>query len=255
MMMTGNGAARVGRSVCLGLLGMMLACAHQSPGVVKSGATDPTAERGSVLSFSERAGTEADAGTVRMLVSGQFLRIDEGPDSQDFVLYDRKQDKAWNVVAEDRSVLLIHAPQTTGAVIKPDWQIETEASHALGLAGLPNGTRSSYVRLSLAGQTCLHQVTADLFPRELELWREYQLLLSRYSRQAADGGLSDQIVEADACRTAIKQLDPATPLSGGFPLREWNDAGYQRFLMDFRNGVVLDPVLFTIPAEYLLYQR
>jgi hypothetical protein len=202
---------------------------------------------GVVLLFNEKRQHEPE-GLVRMLVTRDFLRIDAGKEEDDFLLFDRNSRAIYNVVVDDETVLeVINKDQKIDSNKPLVWRVEQEQSHAVMSRG--GQTKSEYRRYFVNDQDCRSVVSvADLLPEALEALREYRLALAKELNK----GLQYQ-ESGDDCYLAINVIEPGRHLQYGFPIREWDEQGYQRFLNDYKLGIMIPKRLFTLPKSYNRY--
>jgi len=203
-------------------------------------ALPPSDNKGMVLLLSEipEGGKETP---VRMLINAAFLRIDHGPESHHYTLFDRQQKMIYQV-AEDQS---IHTIKNRAMTIKPtqaiQWQIESQPSSAL--MRTQNPAQATHVKQSLNGNACYHVIVVDgLLNDALAILREYYTVLAgELSHSYAPDETPDAL-----CWAAINIFTPLQRFAAGFPMREWG-AGYQRFLMDYRLDVEIPDNMFRLP--------
>ncbi len=227
--------------LCL-ILAALSACATSQQSL-QQGVVEAT-----LLVFNEkRPGEEAQI--LRMAIGEDFIRIDNGPGSEDFLLFDGRKQVLYNVVAEDQSILVIDPAAALPAGGPVNWQDDREKSHALIRRDDTNALVAEYHHLSLEGRSCYHVVSADLLPQVLPMLRDYQKLLAR--------DLAARMTSADdeesRCFNAIRIHDYARNLAYGMPIREWDNRGYQRFLVDYKPRIRLEEVHYRLPAGYRHY--
>lgn len=238
------------KSIVLLLSSIMLltACAQQQIRHEPVSVAEP--DKGWVILFQEKRPFEDD-GPVRMSVTQKFLRLDDGKDSSDFVLFDRTAKIIYNVVHDDKSTLVIRERK----IVMPDrpayeWTVEKTKSNALMRSGDKNETNAMYYEYSINNTRCYSVVSVEaMLPEVLQAMREY--------RQVLGGELARSYMQSDEpsvlCDAAVNIIEPQKVYETGFPIREWNDFGYQRFVMDYRWDVVFKKNLFVLPSGYTQY--
>ncbi len=180
---------------------------------------------------------------VRMIVTRRYLRIDDGVDEGDFLLFDRRARRISTVNREDRTVLdLQPAPQTPDPAARPALGERREDS-----ADMPSfqGRRPVYMRYLAGGTTCRQVIAVPgVYPEWVAAMGEYLTVLA------------DQQVltlyrippeERSDCMLANLIYAPTRHLRAGFPLREWDDRGRLRQLTGVERRAV-DAALFELPA-------
>jgi len=204
-------------------------------------------EKGTVLWYAEQE-PGIDPYRVRYMVSGDFVRSDEGSDEGGFVLLDRSEQQIYSVVPENRTILQIDGrgdlPQ-----VPPGLSIEIERSadeKAPRLAGevpvtleLISNRELCYSAVIVPGHLEQARTALREFARALAVQqsrtlaatpREYQTpcFLSRYL-YATDFHLQQ-----------------------GIPLADWSQQGHRRELLDYQTGVELDAGLFELPDGFAM---
>jgi len=202
---------------------------------------------GWVLWFEEKLANEP-GGTVRMLITEDYLRVDNGDEADDFLLYDRQKKIIYNVVVEDETIMELNNSLPEGT-IHPEltWRIEQEKSYAQTSR---RGEQKSEFRRYFINETACRSVVSisDLLPEVLDALREYRVALSGELSRGLQYQPSDK-----PCYLGINVLEPIRHLRPGFPVREWDDFGYQRFLKDYQTGIIMPARLFELPPSYNRY--
>ncbi len=205
------------------------------------------APRATLLEFSEQeSGGEPYA--TRMLVTDNYLRIDDGLGGDGFILLDRPARTIYSVSHPDKTVLVI-APR------KIELAPPAVFEHAVERDNEPypqvSGRPVRRYTLSTNKQRCLEVFAADgLLPGALAALREYQDILA--GEQALAAARRPKELQDD-CALADDVFQPARHLAFGFPVKQIDSAGKARDLADFRTDVAVEPGLFELPAGYRRY--
>jgi len=199
-----------------------------------------------VLTFMEREGGAEVFVTTRMLVTPQFLRIDDGEGTADFVLYDRSARVIYSSTADTRSILVVPAAAVD---IEPPVALtnEVETFQPDGNPS-PVGEKVRGLRLRTNGQTCWELVVADGVADDARraLAEFARALAGEHARVLA---LTPPDLRS-ACGMANDVFDPARQYADGFPVRSKDMRGNQRLLTAVQNAVSVDPALFELPSGY-----
>lgn len=186
---------------------------------------------------------------TRMLVTPDFVRIDDGDDAGDFVLYDRNTQIVQSVAHADRSVLkIVRRPVTVPVpdVFELDEQAEQDPQ-----APTIDGKAPVHHRFSTNGKTCYEVIAVA------GLLEDARLAMIEYARTlAGEQALNLEKTPPeyrDDCMLSNLVFAPERHLEAGFPIREWDDRGYERALIDFKTDASFDAALFRIPADYSSY--
>ena len=197
-----------------------------------------------VLTFEEQE-EGVEPYPLRMIVTKGFLRMDDGPGSKSYLLYDRATRVIYNVNADDRTVLVIEdRNKAKPAGEKPALEITDRDTSDMPTM---KSQKPVHKTLSTAGKRCYDVVAIPgLMPDVVDAMRGYLLALS--SQQAENIDKTPEEMR-DPCMMANLIHYPARHLDFGFPLREWDYRGFVRELVDFGNEKV-DSGLFTVTSGY-----
>lgn len=214
-----------------------------SPG---SGAdTDARADETVTLLLFEEQETGTGLYPVRMLVNDRYLRIDEGEYEGDFLLYNRATRKISSVSHEEQSILIIEG--TEAKVGRPDFSIEVEVNDSGDIPAIA-GIAPSRLTISVDGDNCFYAVVAPgLMEGAVKALIEYQMVLSQRQQAALNTMPTDRVTP---CFLTRYVYGLALHLKAGFPLREWDDAGYLRVLMNFEEKYPAPEGIFSLPVGY-----
>ncbi len=183
---------------------------------------------------------------VRMLMNDRFLRIDEGEDAGDFVLYDRAEGKISSLVHESRTILTLQGagplPETPEALqLQIHEAVDTEAPKVAG--------RSVHAfAMEAEGTLCLEAYTVP------GLLVDAARMLSDYAQVLASGQARDQERTPESMRTpcylARYLYAPAAQLGQGIAIQEQDYAGWGRSLVDYQEDLAEREEWFLLPSDY-----
>lgn len=185
----------------------------------------------------------------RLLVSSEYLRMDDGRDGGDYLLYDRRKRHIHSVSRQDRSILFISYRDID---IKPPIVLDLDLARSHDeQAPLVSGLPSENIVLSVNGKQC-HTVVAvaGLLPEVNQALREYRLTLA--GEQAANLPKTPAEFQSH-CMLAEMIFAPTRHLDYGFPILEWDYRGYRRALIDFKKSVHVDSKLFQLPSGFRIF--
>lgn len=207
----------------------------------------PQAQAGSLLWYEEQE-AGIDAYPVRILVVPGYLRMDDGQDDGDFLLFDRNNRRVFSINHEDRSILVIEpvAPGT-GPAPPPDLELGVQqiVDESTPLVA---GKQPEMYRFTAAGETCLEAVVVPgLLPQAVQALSEYSRLLAE-RQQAMLENTPEEF--RTPCFLSRHVHAAGRQLEQGLPIQEWDSSGYRRQLTDFRDKVPVNPELFELPAGY-----
>ncbi len=193
---------------------------------------------------------EAESGVapynVRMLVTERYIRIDDGPDASDFVLYDHAENRVYSVLPDNRQIFVVepmgsYISASADLALREEY-VEDEDMPAI--AGIP----TRYFRFFADDRLCYHVVAADGFlPEVSEMLVAYQNLLATQQQEVRE---VTPLELQTPCFLANYLYVPETYMSKGFPVRQWDATGYRRSLENVEVDYHVDADLFLLPDSY-----
>lgn len=185
---------------------------------------------------------------TRMLHNSKYLRIDDGEGSSDYVLFDREARTIYSVTGATRSILIVEEREMDA---EPPFKLDLKETHIEPKEAFPEveGREPLHYRLDANGEECSHVVAVDgLMPEGVEAMRELGQVL------AGDSAATFSQIPADlhdACEMAANTFAPDRHLQFGFPIQEWDESGYSRYLQDYDVAYVPEEEnLFSLPEDY-----
>ncbi len=186
----------------------------------------------------------------RVLVTAAYMRMDEGGDSDNFVLFDRKQRTIYSVTHDDETVFVIPerpvAIESPDPIARSDNQLETDAS-------MPTvaGHTLSHHQLLVNAKPCQEVVAArGLLSGAVEAISEFRTVLAGEHARILPSIPADV---RDPCDLALNIFAPTWQMSFGLPVQIWNEGGDSQALVDFNPAAQLDETLFVLPEGYKRY--
>lgn len=228
----------------LGLTMAMLGTACSQSNAPPANQTKQTADVSIVLYEEQEAGI--DPYPVRILVSPEYVRFDDGYDESDFVLLDRDSRTLFSVIHENHSVLEIRNHPFSGS-LPPDITLtedRIEDDNAPTIAGkqplhiryLANAT-PCYQTISVSG--LLKNAVAGLI--------EYETALGE--RQLGNLQSVPDTMQTP-CFLSRYAYAPERHYAHGLPVQIWDETGFSRSLTDFHENEKVAAVLFEVPDSY-----
>lgn len=196
---------------------------------------------------------ESEAGIApyptRMLVSADFLRVDDGENAGSYILFDRATRQVHSVSADSRTIMTI---EPRAVDIEPPFELELSTRKMGSLKDAPpiGARQPKHYRLDANGQECYHVVAVEgLMPEAVAALREFHRVLAADSAATFASRPADL---HDACDMAASTFAPTRHLAFGFPIQEWDTKGYTRSLVNYDAAFVPSEAggAFTLPADY-----
>ncbi len=231
-----------------GVLGIV-GCATEAPRS-EDVPVDP-AKLGVALLYAEKESASDPENGIRIYVNAEFLRIDDLSAPNDFILFDRKTRTIYNAVGAEKSVSIISPVPVTAKPPIPIVFTEEKHESAAITRGAEN-TKGYFYKFFANGEPCYNVVVAENYlPDVVDAFAEFRKTLAGEHATTLGNLPPDRL---DACDLALNVFYPTYYLQFGFPVREWNDKGYSKFLREAQRGVLIDPALLKIPADYARYR-
>jgi len=199
----------------------------------------------SVVTYMEReAGT--DTYPVRILVTPDYVRYDDGYDESDYALLDRRSRTLYSVAHENASVLVIEnhpvSDPLPAELSLTEERIEDNDAPAIA------GKQPQHVKYLANGTPCYQAVSAaGLMDEAVAGMAEYATALGERQR-----GSMQSVPETMQTPCFLSRYVYATArhYSHGLPVQLWDEAGFYSSLTDFNAGGTVPATLFEVPDDY-----
>ncbi len=184
---------------------------------------------------------------MRYLLTRKYMRIDNGQQTGDYILFDRKHKKIFSINHDDKTILVINNNHWE----KPVFKFQTKILQNK-LLQAPEVSGQSMVDYWVKADDKLcsrFQLLPEKFRQEMKVFHEYQKVLSGQQVKS----IRHTPVEMQTPCFLVDQVynDGAYYLEG-LPVQEWHSRGYAKFLKDYKQEKV-NPELFLLPDGYKEY--
>lgn len=199
-----------------------------------------------MLTFSEQEPLVENPYQTRVLVTADFLRMDDGGADDDFVLLDRKSRTIYSVSHEDQRVVVVKDRKVSSKA--PETFVHrTEEGDTIGapdIDGKPVHLYRFYTNETMCFE--VYAVPGFLLDAVAAMTQFAEVLAGQHdlTRESMPAELQT------ACDLANTIYEPARYLSKGFPIRQRDDIGRVRTLLDVKKNIKIHPELFVIPDKY-----
>lgn len=186
----------------------------------------------------------------RILVTADHVRMDDGVDEGDYLIFDRKSSLISSVSHGDRTVFEI--PQRKISQ-KPPMPLERrseqlEVSDAPKIAGKSPQQHQLYVNDAL----CYSVVSVPgLMGDTVQALRDFRQVLAGEHARVLPTMPADM---QQPCDLALHTFHPDWQLQFGLPIQEWDETGNGQMLMDYKLSFKVDKTLFNLPESYKHYR-
>jgi len=216
--------------------------------LVLAGLTACTEQNGPVkvtaLYFMEQErGTESSR--TRMLVTSDFLRIDDNADGNNFLLFNRRDGAIYTSTEATSRILVIKPKKVERAPPFPlNHRVERDKTELPPVAG----KKVTHYRLLTNDQLCYELSAAEgLLPQALQAMREYREALAGEQARSLDWTPKEML---SPCGIANNIFVPVRHLVHGFPIQIQEMTGRSRALVDYKIDFEVDRKLFELPSSY-----
>lgn len=184
---------------------------------------------------------------TRVVITDEFMRIDDDNDPRNFVLMDRKQNLVYSVSDENDAILIVPHEQVT--LERPFPIANSEQRIVENETPMIDGKPIVRYVFEANKQVCYDAVIAEgLLPDAAAAWTQYLRILS------GQHALTIQNVPADvitACDLELYIFNPGMHMVHGLPINEVDpNTGYRRQLVEFEDDYEVDPARFVLPEGF-----
>ena len=227
-----------------------LACAViLLPGMLFVSPASLAETRATVLWYLEQEAGN-DPWEVRYIITGDYLRSDQGDDSVDFVLLDRHAKRIYNVVEDSRTILDIDGKGEVGK--RPEGLgIEVLRRHDSKAPTL-EGRESVTLELRAGGKTCHSSVVVSGLMEDARAAFEAFSDVLAVQQQRSKGNTPAEYITP--CFLANYLYAADFDVAVGLPVVTWTPDGARRQLLRYERNVPVDEALFVLPDDYEHYQ-
>lgn len=187
---------------------------------------------------------------TRMLITEHFVRVDDGKDSKDYVIFNRDKKIVYSVNSDEKTIMSVYDKKST--VTPPIKLINTVKSmEELKNAPEINGLKARHYQLKTNNETCYDVIAVkNLMPEVVSALIEF------HTHMASDSAVTFNNIPADlhdACEMSMHTFAATRHLQMGFPIKEWDKKNYSRSLIDYQADYKVDETLFMLPENYQQY--
>jgi len=182
----------------------------------------------------------------RVIITDEYIRLDDNDDGNDFVLVHRKDKTVYSVSDDNDSILVVkHRPVAVEAPIElyPETVRKPDEN-----APQIDGRELVHYIFKINGEACQDATIAEgLLLEATAAIAEYRQILAGQHAATFKSTPADL---QNACDMAMHIFQPDRYLKFGLPVDERDYTGYQRSLIDFDDDYEVNPALFVLPAAF-----
>ena len=205
---------------------------------------------GVLLSFSERERTGTALFKSQMYVNKNYLYFNDDRVPDDFVLFDRAKRTIYSVTHANKTVFVIKPKEVKGEPpIKLDYVAKSQPSSAIPKV---SGHVATHYKYTANGKPCYDAVTLEssFLPDLVGVVKEYRQVLAGEHASTVHSMPKDT---HDACDLALNVYHATKHLDTGLPMREWDQKGFLKFMVNYQLKQKKDPSSFEIPKDYQIF--
>lgn len=205
-----------------------------------------------VLFMEQEEGVEAYQ--TRMIITKDFVRIDDGEGDKDFVLYDRRQKIVHSVDSAEKRIMAVREKKLKGGQkFDPPFKLTHSYKEMPAMKDAPTieGEKAKHYQLITNDKVCYDVVAVKgLMPHVAKALTAFHKHMASDSIVTFNNLPEDMY---DACDMTATTFKPARQFEHGFPIKEWGKREYTRSLVDYNIEYKADPNLFVLPKGYKRY--
>lgn len=226
--------------VLLLMMGFIVSCAQKEVG-------------DTLVMFMEQE-KDVEPYQTRMIVTKDFVRVDDGEGSNSFVLYDRMKKIVYSINPDEQSVMAVHEKKLAkGEIFEPPFKLTHTTNKMPEMKDVPMimGEKAKHFQLITNDKVCYDVVAVKgLMPNVVQALSDFHQHMASDSRVTFNNIPADM---QDACEMTMTTFKPVRQFAFGFPIQEWGDNGYTRSLVDYKTDFKADAKLFEFPEGYKHY--
>ncbi len=185
----------------------------------------------SLVLFYDEVEQDAGSQTMRYIINKQYLRIDDGNDSSDFILFNVEKKIIYSVNHEDRTILKIENHQWKQPEF--DFKVITEQNVMSGAPKISDKQVYSYL-ISADGMACTRVSLVK------ELHTEYMAVLYNYQQVLSGQQVATLKNTPEELHTPCFLIDQiyhsGDYYKTGLPVHIRYSRGYEKFLKNFKES-------------------
>lgn len=186
----------------------------------------------------------------RIIITDRYVRMDDGKDEGDYLVFDRKSRLISSVTHDDKTVFEIPSREVRQ---EPPMALERRSQmvEINGDAPAIGGKHPQQHQLFVNDKLCYSVVTVpDLMSDVVTALSDFRQVLAGEHAKALPRIPADM---QEPCDLALNTFHADWQLKFGLPIQEWDESGKGQVLMDYKQGFAVDEALFTLPEGYQHY--
>ena len=202
---------------------------------------------GVLMTYSQRDEKGQPLFTSRMFVNNRYLYIDDDNFPNDYILYNRKERTIYSVTRDTNTIFVIRPKEIKGDPPIPiNYRMESQPSAAIPKI---DGRTATHYRYFANDVQCYDVVTLEkeFLPEVVQAIREYRTVLAGEHASTVHKMPKSTY---DACDLATNIYYAVKHLDTGLPIRQWDQLGHLKFMVNYKLHVKMDPKKLMVPEGY-----
>jgi hypothetical protein len=184
---------------------------------------------------------------TRMLINKRYLRLDDGDDASDFVLFDRVKGEIHNFNHDDQSEVIIQRAAPVNLDVSIPFSIQSNVLENAPRVGNMQAVENRYIA---EGKLCKTSINFDgLLPDVARALVQYRYVLMQQNQKTISA-IPDSV--KTPCYLANNYFHQSAELQMGFPVHVRDYQGREKRLLDFAE-IKKSSKLFGRPEGYRVY--
>lgn len=183
---------------------------------------------------------------TRMVITNDFMRIDDDDNPRNFVLVDRIKEVVYSVADENDAILVVNKMPVE---LQPSVEIKL-SEQRVEEENVPriSGKKTVQYVFEANGVVCYQAVVAEgLLPEATKALQEYLSILAGQHASTIETVPADQVT---ACDLSMHIFNPGRHLKHGLPVREWDGKSFRRQLIEFEEDYQVPAGIFDLPEDF-----
>ncbi len=201
----------------------------------------------SLVLFYDEVEEGVGAQKARYIINDQYMRIDDGDNEADYILFDVNKKFIYSINHEDKTILNIKNRQWS----LPEFDFNVSIQQSIVKDAPRVFDKPVHVYSVKVGQKTCTKVflIKDAYPEEMKVLHKYQLVLS--GQQISTLANTPQELH-NPCFLVDQVYHTGDYYKSGLPIQISYSRNYAKFLKDFKK-MEIDKKLFMLPQGYQEY--
>jgi len=186
----------------------------------------------------------------RIIVTDKYVRMDDGQDDGDYLVFDRSRRLISSVTHDDKTVFEIPPRELKQ---EPPMELKRRAEEVQMKGSVPavSGKQPHQHQLFVNDKLCYNIVVVPgLLSDTVAALRDFRQVLAGEHAKTLPRIPADM---QEPCDLALNTFHADWQLKFGLPIQEWDESGKGQVLVDFKKGFAVDEALFSLPEGYQHY--